>query len=788
MRLTWMRDPVDAVTMPDVMAIVSKAVFEQTTKRGGGGDVGSVLPLDRYSSTHKALSPLAGGGALFLVTVRPPDEKLWLVAVLEGPELRSDGWYAAPNTVPIADVSAVRAKLRFTTGTGIQAAKGALGMSLQTPRALTPDDAALLRSASGAKASGSGSKKSKATATPAKAAAPLPDPAPPARAGRKAEAATATTPKSAGGAEALRAAVASRDGKGALLAGLAFWRAQRSPKLADLVDAISARVSGAPITEEREWANVARKKDPMDLGRLLTGVPSLPVSFLPSAAEWLAELPDDPRLARAVATWAVDPPTTSSSTYPFWTRMLERVAAIGDVRVIPLLQKRLKRPPEKSQFWPKFYAALERVKAKVGAVTPPALDPALLKELEGGIAVLEVARVTPSASEDKREDVPTVAGTPLHQAAVHLAAGRILPGIEALLVNWRETRVPAVADAIDRATRSLPTWDLPVASRGSEIHEAWMRALATPAKTMPQLLQYVRVGSGPRSNALVERQLAELGGLPDDPRIALRLTELACQFGASPERKQYWKTIFETIARARDVRTFEPLRAHFRDFTGTYFDHHRQARRILGDMALNPKSAFSAWPLDLDEGDEEDLKEVEAVLAKLEAKRHVAEIELLTAIADAWADDAARLIYADWLSERGHPRGELLVLACKTGRSSADERRLKELSELPFVYGLLEDLGSPQEIDRGLPQSIQLHSFIGILSWRSVTGYPLLALIETLDVGGNAIESMEDAARLILHPGNRRLQRIASPLEATPAFAAAVAVSFRARGDDLVRR
>ncbi|MGC4122918.1 MAG: TIGR02996 domain-containing protein [Myxococcales bacterium] len=147
--------------MTDLLAIVSKAQFEALSKTARPGDR---LGLDRYTSTHKALAPLAGGGALFLVTVRPPDEKLWLVAILESPRQEDGAWRAAPSEVPIADVTAVRDQLQFSTGTGIQAKKGALGMSLQTPRQLTEKDAALLRSAAGA--------------MPACAAGPVPAPEP----------------------------------------------------------------------------------------------------------------------------------------------------------------------------------------------------------------------------------------------------------------------------------------------------------------------------------------------------------------------------------------------------------------------------------------------------------------------------------------------------------------------------------------------------------------------------------------------------------------------------------
>jgi hypothetical protein len=127
--------------MPDMLAIISKAVFE---KEAAGRAPGEVLPIDRYRSASKHLEPLRAGGRLFLVTVRPPKEALWLVAVLEGLKFEDGEWHAQPNRVPITDITPLIRRIRFESGKGIQAAKGALGMSLQTPRALAAGDVELL--------------------------------------------------------------------------------------------------------------------------------------------------------------------------------------------------------------------------------------------------------------------------------------------------------------------------------------------------------------------------------------------------------------------------------------------------------------------------------------------------------------------------------------------------------------------------------------------------------------------------------------------------------------------
>lgn len=134
--------------MASIMAIVSKAVFE---KEHRGAKVGDVLAIDRYSSSPRAFEQLGKNDALFLVTVRPP-EQLWLVAIVDAPKKKGDAWIGAKNKAPIADISASVKKLVLASGDGVTARKGALAMSLQTPRVLAEADVTLLRSLAGAPA------------------------------------------------------------------------------------------------------------------------------------------------------------------------------------------------------------------------------------------------------------------------------------------------------------------------------------------------------------------------------------------------------------------------------------------------------------------------------------------------------------------------------------------------------------------------------------------------------------------------------------------------------------
>ncbi len=136
--------------MASVFAVVSKKVYESEARVAGKVlGLGGVWKTEMYKSTHASLKPLGDGGHLFLVTVRPPSEALWLIAVLRDVKAAKDGWKSSPNTTPITDITPLKSKIRFATGSGITAAKGKLGMSLQNPRTLTDADVKLLLAVAG---------------------------------------------------------------------------------------------------------------------------------------------------------------------------------------------------------------------------------------------------------------------------------------------------------------------------------------------------------------------------------------------------------------------------------------------------------------------------------------------------------------------------------------------------------------------------------------------------------------------------------------------------------------
>lgn len=135
--------------MASVLALLSKSFYEANVRVDDREpEIGDVAPLDRYFSSNKRLTTLADGGSLYLVTVRPPDEQLLLVAVLPEPVFEGKWWRSERgNQVPVTDVSHLVPRLEFDNGKGISPKPGRLGMSLQTPRILNDDDVALFASA-----------------------------------------------------------------------------------------------------------------------------------------------------------------------------------------------------------------------------------------------------------------------------------------------------------------------------------------------------------------------------------------------------------------------------------------------------------------------------------------------------------------------------------------------------------------------------------------------------------------------------------------------------------------
>jgi uncharacterized protein (TIGR02996 family) len=374
--------------MASILAIISKKVFDRDFRVGGGpAGLGDVVPTTTYASTHAALTKLADGGDMFLVTVAP-GEQLWLAGVLARPQLAKAGWVAPPCKTPIIDITSLIPQLKFENGKGLTARAGALAMSLQTPRTLSDEDVALLRAVTG------GTSKPKATAAPAKRSTPAPPPAP------------RVAPSTSDGAGPLARAQQHLE-QGAVVEALddllAAWAKHKAAEIADLVDDLGAHlatalppIEGKKAALEAAWRDVADQVRPVDVPRLLAAFEGASSGQIEGWLDVLLDrFPIDPRMCAVAVETSVK--FVASSAGPTRTRANKLAERIADGRCIPLIERLIAK---KTDAWndSELRDRLRKLRARFA---PP---PALAKDDKVIVAALAkaIARIEKHAPDPKQ--------------------------------------------------------------------------------------------------------------------------------------------------------------------------------------------------------------------------------------------------------------------------------------------------------------------------------------------------------------------------------------------------
>lgn len=648
--------------MGDILAIISKAQFEAAHKNA---KVGEKLNFTTYVSTHAALEPVRGGGSIFLVTVRPPDERLWLLAELVNPKHDGKQWKSAASSLAVKDVTDALPKLKFVNGKGIAPKKGALGMSLQTPRQLTAEDSALLRGGKSART------------------APAPEPeveAPPAK---KAEPAAA--PQKPAKATSLT-----------LQSVLERWRATRAPELEELIITLGKHHARAftPLDPEADdyddqWNARVNDATAEALDTLLPGLWSDPRGSIPMRVRYLIDLGADPRLGEGFLKMIDEPPLTASSNFSAWTTLFKALPSMIDTRSTKRLQARTKKKGGDSQFWPKLNGWIETA---IGQLQEPAKlskdDAAEVAKLQKEANAL-LKGPPPSGAAPKKEKpaAPVMKGSPreaLEEALKAADAGKHLEALEPLRQYWVVTRSPEAAALMTTFAR-LGRSTQPDFTSGklSEVHPRWLEnGKKFDARLVTPLLEALLKGA----LADTEERLEVMLGWPADPRVAEAMID-RCIFGRDPyigARPQLWKRTYDNLVVHADPRFTERLEKNAaRLENAAAFDRNRAERphalRTIAPYrdAANVGRAPSA--------DEKKLLEQLTALGKKSTEQKKAaskpdqEIALLKAINAAAPDDTAPyIVYADFLAERGDPRAELINLSLAFERGEKVKSKLEK--------------------------------------------------------------------------------------------------------------
>jgi uncharacterized protein (TIGR02996 family) len=257
--------------------------------------------------------------------------------------------------------------------------------------------------------------------------------------------------------------------------------------------------------------------------------------------------------------------------------------------------------------------------------------------------------------------------TDLHAARTALAAGDGDGALRHLLAVWQITRSERVAEMIERLSERL------VAARPrlqggtpSERHVAWMTAVERAddselGRLLPWLVEHRAAPSLERLEAVAGRH---------DPRIAAALVDAIAgppfQGGSS---FRFWRRVFQVLRDLRDPRAARRL-AGLREGISGRLSGSRSAADLFvrgSDEVIAAAGASRAPP-----DDPTVLREVEALLEAMAPRVDGRQASMLhderteegflDAIAASPHDLVLRSVYADWLQDRGDPRGEFLAL------------------------------------------------------------------------------------------------------------------------------
>jgi len=322
--------------------------------------------------------------------------------------------------------------------------------------------------------------------------------------------------------------------------------------------------------------------------------------------------------------------------------------------------------------------------------------------------------------------------------------------LDHLLVAWRASRSPRVADLVERLSdeigRGLPSIE---GKTRRAFQEQWLDLAGRQRSVdIGRLLQGLL--SPPCSH--VAERIERLASRPADPRLASALGAMVsqCPCTSAPNRSM-WTNVFRVLSDLADPRLgrlLEQVLAERMD-PGVFYDLLRaRSESLLAQLSVPPPDPTPAQSSQLERiaarvgqllqgppaGEDRLLAPAPPRAAP------TSEAELVQMILEEPADDGRRLVYADWLLERGDPRGELISLQFKrrdqglTGNEARRERVLLKQHGREWL-GELEPVIERKgvELERGFLSACRVR-FRTARQRRELGDHPLWATVERLAV------------------------------------------------------
>lgn len=273
----------------------------------------------------------------------------------------------------------------------------------------------------------------------------------------------------------------------------------------------------------------------------------------------------------------------------------------------------------------------------------------------------------------------------LEAARQRLNEGRLAAALEELIDAWRARRLPQLADVIDLLSARLEPALPPIRGRNRKLlHEAWLNVAN---ERRPIDLERLLTAFSTQPWTCVGERIERLASV-DDPRVT---RTFAAFFHALPTvggvSTAQWGALFGRLRSSADVRVRQRLvdRLAMADGRVVLTEHLLpQARRVLDELPVMTATPDELTALhELSEQIDLVTKKLPSAEALLGDRARVvsaqSEEELLSIIYQTPEDDAPRLVYSDWLQERGDPRATVLLLQLEprqTQKRRAEARRL----------------------------------------------------------------------------------------------------------------
>lgn len=331
--------------------------------------------------------------------------------------------------------------------------------------------------------------------------------------------------------------------------------------------------------------------------------------------------------------------------------------------------------------------------------------------------------------------------------------------LRAALKVWAEAPHPLIANAIEALSeKALVTWEAPKAKTKKAFHQAWLeRAVKADAVTIGWLAQTLRTRLEvhddqygllrpdywqTRYSAWLER-IKAIAPYANDPRVSSALCavfeDMPFSVGDVQSTAPVYAPAASLLATSSDVRSIARLKK--------VLDAPTAAKQILRDVALEllPEvletlAQVKTEPLD----DEEAWRALDDRVVERVADAGSDEPKLLENVILNPKDDAARLVYADALTERGNPLGEFIALQVEGSPKSLKRSNALLKKHSASWFGPLSLVLKQPHFDRGFLVEAELAQNAAAVPevWAEAARHPRLATVRRLHKGRGSTEHL----------------------------------------------